>query len=285
MGASFEVCDGWARSARDLPQGLLLGCLLSAALACAGQGDSEGSRDPGAEGDEAQAARGTNPNLRSLVVDDTRCVSAGKRVSQVDLNHDDFADLITVYVSENGAERVGCKQADLNFDGRLDAFYYYDDAGAIDREQFDLDFDGRIDLGRYYEGDLVIKDEQDLDLDGAVDTWRFYDKGRVVRMETDRDADGRPDMFTYYVREEIDRIGYDVNGDGKADQWDHDAARRAKLAIDKRKEAQAPPPEEGDDEEDVVAEPGDGGEGASAGTDEAKAPQRPGEADATADGN
>ena len=213
---------------------------------------NEGSRSPA---DEARPARAAS-NLQALVIDDARCQSSGNRVSQVDLNHDDFADLITVYQNGENGETVGCKQADLNFDGRLDAFYYYGPEGEIDREQFDLDFDGRIDLGRYFDGEVVTKDEQDLDLDGAVDTWRFYDKGRIVRMETDRDADGRADMFTYYVREQIDRIGYDVNGDGKADQWDHDAARRARIAIEKRKEARAPPAEEPEDEE-TVAEPGD----------------------------
>jgi hypothetical protein len=41
-------------------------------------------------------------------------------------------------------------------------------------------------------------------------------------------------MFTYYMGKQIDRIGYDVNGDGKVDTWDHDAARRARLALQKR---------------------------------------------------
>jgi hypothetical protein len=221
---------------------------------CATDSSGGGPDTADIPGDEARPARG-NGNLQALVIDDSRCQSSGKRVSQVDLNHDDFADLITLYQTGENGETVGCKQADLNFDGRLDAFYYYGPEGEIDREQFDLDFDGRIDLGRYFEAEIVIKDEQDLDLDGAVDTWRFYDKGRIVRMETDRDADGRADMFTYYVREEIDRIGYDINGDGKADQWDHDAARRARIAIEKRKDAQAPPPGEEPADEDTVEEP------------------------------
>lgn len=252
-----------SRHARSLPLPRLgrrlAGILAFSAVTvggCATDGSGGGSDTAEVPGDEARAARG-NGNLQALVIDDARCQSSGKRVSQVDLNHDDFADLITVYETGTNGEVVGCKQADLNFDGRLDAFYYYGPEGEIDREQFDLDFDGRIDLGRYFESEVVIKDEQDLDLDGAVDTWRYYDKGRIVRMETDRDANGRADMFTYYVREEIDRIGYDINGDGKADQWDHDAARRARVAIEKRKEAQAPPPEEGPENDDTVDEPGE----------------------------
>jgi hypothetical protein len=51
-------------------------------------------------------------------------------------------------------------------------------------------------------------------------------------------------MFTYYAGKQIDRIGYDVNGDGKVDTWDHDAARRARLALQKRQGAQEQKPDE-----------------------------------------
>lgn len=244
--------------------GVALAATLSLALpglGCASTGDSEDAQGPEGGSGSARGARGPGAGLEGMVVDDSRCVSAGKRVAQVDLNQDDFADLITVYNAVDGVERVSCKQVDHNFDGRLDAFYYFDASGNIDREQYDLDFDGRIDVGRYFENDVVTRDEQDLDLDGAVDTWRYYDKGRIVRMETDRDADGRPDMFTYYVRERIDRIGYDVDGDGKADQWDHDAARRARVALDQRKQARKAPPE--DEDADTVKEPSSAQESAT----------------------
>lgn len=42
-------------------------------------------------------------------------------------------------------------------------------------------------------------------------------------------------MFVYYVSGEIDRVGYDTDGDGKAESWDHDAARRARIALGKRR--------------------------------------------------
>lgn len=254
---SVESRPSGALLLRSIRRGFVVavGVLPSLLIGCASPTGASVDDTTTSPGTEARPAR-RNSNLQALVIDDARCQSSGKRVSQVDLNHDDYADLITVYQNGEKGESVGCKQADLNFDGRLDAFYYYGPEGEIDREQFDLDFDGRIDLGRYFEEEIVTKDEQDLDLDGAVDTWRFYDQGRIVRMETDRDADGRADMFTYYVRERIDRIGYDVNGDGKADQWDHDAARRARIALDKRREARSPPVEETEPEE-TVEEPED----------------------------
>lgn len=195
------------------------------------------SSDPDDPRDEPGDPPGRNRNakdLEYLTVDGERCSRTGKREHQVDVNQDGYADLVTLYVNEGGSEKLACKQGDLNFDGRLDAFVYYEPSGEVSREQFDQDFDGRIDMGRYYAEGKLARDELDLNADGFADSWRIYDDGRLVRVESDRDADGRADMFTYYMGKQIDRIGYDVNGDGKVDTWDHDAARRARLALQKR---------------------------------------------------
>jgi hypothetical protein len=193
---------------------------------------------PGAsvgEGEPDGPGRNRNAkDLKYLTVDGERCDRTNKREHQVDVNQDGWADLVTLYATEAGGEKVACKQADFNFDGRLDAFIHYAATGDVTREQYDTDFDGRIDMGRYYELGKHLRDELDLNQDGFADSWRVYDDNRLVRVETDRDADGRADMFTYYIGKQIDRIGYDVNGDGKVDTWDHDAARRARLAQQKR---------------------------------------------------
>ena len=211
-------------------------CALAVLFAggCAGKGkdDKEESEPP--EGEEVQSAQADNPNLRALRVDTTRCTVKGMRADQRDLNHDGRADLVSIYKADGTA--LSCRQADFNFDGRLDAYFHYDDKGTLEREQFDLDYDGRIDIGRTYQEAALVLDEQDTNRDGFVDAWRRYDKGRLLRIETDRDGDGRADMFTYYLAGRIDRIGYDVNGDGRVDQWDHDAARRARLAEQTRAE-------------------------------------------------
>lgn len=203
------------------------------------KGGSGGLEDgPGEAGEaEPDSTRGRNRDARDLVyltVDGERCDATNKRKHQVDVNQDGYADLVTLYGSDAGGEKITCKQADLNFDGRLDAFIHYTPGGDVEREQYDQDFDGRIDMGRYYEQGKLVRDEMDLNQDGFADSWRIYDDGRLVRVETDRDADGRADMFTYYLGKQIDRIGYDINGDGKVDTWDHDAARRARIAQKKR---------------------------------------------------
>jgi hypothetical protein len=220
---------------------------------------SAADRDPGDYGSPDRAAPGTSvgegepdgpgrnrnaKDLKYLTVDGERCDRTNKREHRVDVNQDGWADLVTLYSTEAGGEKVACKQADFNFDGRLDAFIHYAATGDVTREQYDTDFDGRIDMGRYYELGKHLRDELDLNQDGFADSWRIYDDNRLVRVETDRDADGRADMFTYYIGKQIDRIGYDINGDGKVDTWDHDAARRARLAQAKRGGGEAPKPEE-----------------------------------------
>jgi hypothetical protein len=214
-----------------------------------GTATSPDGPDPGSsagEGEPDGPGRSRNAkDLKYLTVDGARCDRTDKREHQVDVNQDGYADLVTLYATDAGGEKITCKQADLNFDGRLDAFIHYAVSGDVTREQYDTDFDGRIDMGRYFEMGKLVRDELDLNQDGFADSWRVYDDARLVRVETDRDADGRADMFTYYVGKQIDRIGYDVNGDGKVDTWDHDAARRARLAQQKRKgEEQQKPAEE-----------------------------------------
>lgn len=222
-----------------------------------GEYGSPDSEDPGTsvgEGDPDGPGRNRNArDLKYLTVDGERCDRTNKREHQVDVNQDGWADLVTLYSTEAGGEKVSCKQADFNFDGRLDAFIHYAATGDVTREQFDTDYDGRIDMGRYYELGKHLRDELDLNQDGFADSWRVYDDNRLVRVETDRDADGRADMFTYYIGKQIDRIGYDVNGDGKVDTWDHDAARRARLAQQKRQGGEAAKPDE-----ETYVEEGDG---------------------------
>ena len=240
-----------------------------------------GSAEPGAsvgEGDPSGPGRNRNArDLKYLTVDGERCDRTNKREHQVDVNQDGYADLVTLYAKDaGGGEVIACKQADLNFDGRLDAFIHYTPGGEVSREQYDTDFDGRIDMGRYYEQGKLVRDELDLNQDGFVDTWRIYDNGRLIRIETDRDADGRADMFTYYVGKQIDRIGYDINGNGKVDTWDHDAARRARLALQKRKgpEADNKPDESAYVEESKGDESGKAGKDGKDGKD-AQKPKQP----------
>lgn len=257
--------------------GLALALGLVAAAGCAGKSQDEDkkSQAPDESGEDSQSAPSVNPNLRALRVDELRCSMKGQRADQQDLNADGKADLVSLYAGEGTT--LSCRQADFNFDGRLDAYFHYDEKGALAREQFDLDYDGRIDIGRTFKDGKLVLDEQDTNRDGFVDAWRRYDKGRLLRIETDRDGDGRADMFAYYVAGRVDRIGYDVNGDGRVDQWDHDAARRAREAEALRKENDADTEMPGASTGEFVEEAGEGeGEDGDAPKPATAAPERTG---------
>lgn len=280
-----------------------------AAAGCAGKrsaGAKEGEPG-GVEGAEAaaatmKAATQVEPMvplrkvaLIPLRVDSQHCDAAGKRVLQQDLNQDGRADLVTLTLGGDQDGKIRCQQADLDRDGRLDAFLHYDERGDLVREQYDQDYDGRIDLGRTYKDGKIELDEQDLDHDGYVDAWRRYDKGKLVRIDHDRDRDGRADTFTFFVRGQIDRVGYDTNGDGNVDNWDQDVARRAQAALARRMQARVavgdefveapsaePPPEEAAKGKDGKAPEDPKGKGKTGGKVAKGEPQADGKAKAKA---
>ena len=260
------------RTGLGLVPALALSLGLAATAGCANKpdGDDKESNAPDESAEDSQSApEAANPNLRALRVDDLRCSVKGQRADQQDLNQDGRADLVSLYGGDGTT--LSCRQADFNFDGRLDAYFHYDEKGVLAREQFDLDYDGRIDIGRTFRDGKLVLDEQDTNRDGFVDAWRRYDKGRLLRIETDRDGDGRADMFAYYVAGRVDRIGYDVNGDGRVDQWDHDAARRAREAEAIRKENTTPTEMPGAGTGEFVDE----AEGSEGGEEDGKAKDAP----------
>ncbi len=246
--------------------------MIACAGACARKQPQAASASPGESAEDSGAAMQVEPigPVRKVAqiplrVDSQHCDTAGKRVLQQDLNQDGRADLITLTLGGADDGKIRCQQADLDRDGRLDAFLHYDERGELEREQYDQDFDGRIDLGRTYKDGKIELDEQDIDHDGFVDAWRRYDKGKLVRVDHDRDRDGRADTFTFFVRGQIDRVGYDTNGDGNVDVWDQDVARRAQAALARRMQArtavgdeyvEAPAPPEPDVKPDAKGDKG-----------------------------
>jgi hypothetical protein len=147
-----------------------------------------------------------------------------EKVVQYDLNRDGKPDVWEYSVTSKDAEGKSVehlvrKEMDLNFDGKVDAVYWYDDKGDKVREQLDLDFDGKVDETIFFEKGQVVRKERDLNGDGKVDTWLFYERGQLVRKERDTKATGRVDYWEFWENGQIDRIGEDLDGDGNVDRW------------------------------------------------------------------
>jgi hypothetical protein len=188
---------------------LLMVVSAAAALGCAGKTDNS-VNSPGTEG--------------GMAIDQTRCDPRGKQVVVADTNQDKKPDVTKLYETRELAGQktqvLACKQVDLNYDGRVDIVYHYDQAGMISFEEFDLDFDGRFDLWTYYQSGKKVREEMDTNYDRRPDFTKYFENDRLVRVERDTNNDGRVDEWQYYENGKLDRIGYDSSGSGRADKWD-----------------------------------------------------------------
>ena len=129
-------------------------------------------------------------NDRPVIIEHEPCdtKSAG---AQADANGDGKVDMITVM---SGGKEV-CRAIDLNFDGIIDRYVYFDAEGNTRRVESDYDRDGRIDeVATYVKGVLVRKDRE-MNLDGRFDTWDIFENGKLVRRERDFDGDGKVDQW------------------------------------------------------------------------------------------
>jgi hypothetical protein len=149
---------------------------------------------------------------------------ADQKVTEYDLNRDGRPDVWDYTVPGKDAdgrpiERHVRKELDVNWDGRIDLVYEYDEKERVSRAAFDLDFDGRVDQTNYYEQGTLVRKERDLDYNGKIDEWVFFEKGKVARKERDTNGDGRVDYWEYWENDQVDRVGEDLDGDGKVDRW------------------------------------------------------------------
>lgn len=133
-----------------------------------------------------------------------------------DVNGDGRPDVIEV--SENG--RLVCRMLDLDFDGKPDAFVYFDEGGKVRRRESDFDRDGRLDEVASYVAGVVVRKDRDTNLDGKIDTWDFYEGGKLVRRLRDTTGRGRISQWWTFSKPgdpSCAVIQSDRDGDGEAD--------------------------------------------------------------------
>lgn len=142
----------------------------------------------------------------------------GLQVEKVDLNNDGKPDQF-VYKTAQGVARI---ERDMNFDGQIDLWQYFDEKGELVEEEMDLDFDGQIDLVAYYKDGVIERKAMSVAFGNVFSIVKFYDKdGNLLRVERDEDNDGVTDVWEYYNKDgRRERIGWDTNGDGMPDKFD-----------------------------------------------------------------
>jgi len=144
------------------------------------------------------------------------CDGAAAGNERIDVNSDGRPNIIRVM--KDGRET--CRILDLNMDGAVDAYVYYDETGRERRREFDFDRDGRVDEIASLRGGVVFLKERETNFDNQLDTWDYYESGRLVKRERDSDGDGVIDQWWAFNNPADARcaaVAFDRNYDGQPD--------------------------------------------------------------------
>jgi hypothetical protein len=143
-----------------------------------------------AEADKAKTAANGNEKRDTAIVHEPCDINSSEAV-KVDVKGDGKPAIIHVM---KGGKEV-CRAVDLNMDGRMDVFIYYDDQGRERRRESDFDRDGRCDeIAIYENGQLKLK-LRETNFDDKIDTWDYYENGHLVKRERDSNGDGVIDQW------------------------------------------------------------------------------------------
>lgn len=91
--------------------------------------------------------------------------------------------------------REVCSFADLNGDGNIDVYTFFDDSGRIRRREASYSVSKQIDEIAIYKNGNVEVVMRETNFDGKLDTWDYYEGGKLVRRERDKTGDGRIDEW------------------------------------------------------------------------------------------
>lgn len=164
---------------------------------------------------EAPTAAGDVTRRDTTIVHEP-CAIDGSNATTRDVNRDGKPDLITV--REGG--KPTCRWVDLNFDGVVDVWVYYDGNGQVRRRETDFDRDGRVDEIETRQAGQIVSRERATTLAGKLDTWQFFKGGVLVRGERDANGDGIVDQWWEYsdaAHPECAVVHSDTDGDGRPD--------------------------------------------------------------------
>lgn len=153
------------------------------------------------------------------------CSESGNKVEALDTNGDGKPDIRRIFNKSSGREI--CRIVDLNHDGRIDMYEYYDDSGNVRRREYCYDDTGQVNAVEHFTGGKLSAREYDTMGSHKVDTWDYFDSsaptdaktGRPThpsRRERDLTGDGRPDQWWQWSGDNV-TITVDKDGDGKPD--------------------------------------------------------------------
>jgi hypothetical protein len=159
------------------------------------------------------AANPQSVTKRDTTVTHEACDTKSSGTEKIDANGDGKPD---IFIVREGGREV-CRAVDLNFDGVVDSYSYFDGAGQLRRRESDYDKDGQIDEISVFQGGRIAEKEQSTALARHLDTWDFYQAGVLLRTERDSNGDGVVDQWWEYPKPGCPLIHADMNNDGRPD--------------------------------------------------------------------
>jgi hypothetical protein len=167
------------------------------------------------------------------------CDVSSSSAVKLDGNGDKRPDIITVM----DGKRPECRAADINMDGVIDVFIYYDDAGKMRRRESGFDRDSRPDEISHYAAGVIVRKERETNNDAKIDTWDYFEGGKLAREERDSTGDGYVDQWWTFPSDDLKCavVVSDGDGDGKPDPDSQ---------IDLCKDAKPAPPPSADDKKE-----------------------------------
>src|ERR671912_1139636 len=126
---------------------------------------------------------------------------------------------IDTWTDMNGAKPIR-SQSDLDENGTLDRWEYYDDQGKLVKVGMSRNNDGRPDSWAFAgpDGTVARVEVSSTSNEKAIDRWEFYRGADLIRVEQDTNADGRPDNWETYENGSLKTTAVDENGDGRPDR-------------------------------------------------------------------
>lgn len=150
---------------------------------------------------------------RDVRVVHEECDTSSGSAEKLDANGDGRADVVVV---RSGSRDV-CRAYDLNLDGKVDVYAYYDSAGRLRRKENDFNHDGVIDQIATYQAGVITSRQLATLLANRLDTWDFFQNGALARRERDSDSDAVVDTWWEYSKPGCPMIHTDANEDGRPD--------------------------------------------------------------------
>ena len=114
---------------------------------------------------------------------------------EVDVNEDGKIDRWEYYDAEEKLSRVGVSRAN---DGIEDAWVFRADNGAIARIEVSTKRNGKANRTEFYENGVLVKVAEDANLDGLIDKWEQYESGVLVSASFDTTNSGHPTTTVDY---------------------------------------------------------------------------------------